>query len=97
MVAAMRKPTPPRSDFLDNPPNRLRELRIYAGLRQREVVARLPAELGVIRSNLSEWERGPHPIPAEVRAPLAEVFGLEAWELEVGVTAGPLTLPESWA
>lgn len=94
------KQRPPMSGFLDNPPNRLRELRLYAGMRQREVVDRLPpindrTGRRPARSVLSCWERGTQPIPDHLLGPLADLYGVTVEDL---LTPGPseLVIPEEW-
>lgn len=89
-----RKPTPMRSGLLDDPPNRLRELRVWAGLRQREVLARMDVRLATC--HLSNWELGKEPIPEDMIEPLARAFGVAPWELHNGATSSPLTLPDEW-
>jgi DNA-binding transcriptional regulator YiaG len=85
------KQKPPRSDFLDNPPNRMRELRLYAGLKQRDVAD----GIGVSVTYVSTWERKGG-IPEDRQAAIAEFFGVTVDDL---LTAGPteLTLPEDWS
>lgn len=93
-----RNDQPPRSGFLDDPPNRLRELRIYADVTQDDVIRWLRRNgHRVPRTHLSQWERGERPIPEEMYAPLAEGFGVPVEELFVPpVESGPFTFPAEW-
>jgi hypothetical protein len=96
------KRRPYAETFLNDPPNRLRELRLYAGLHQREIAERLPhrgssfyGPRPIAASWISCWERGEKPIPDALRGPLAAIFDVPVDEL-MSAEPGQITIPEDW-